>query len=269
MTNATTTGTIITKESGNRELPFDPKRLSSFIERYTNIKLPTYQEKIVRAVEARPRISADEITDVLINTALENIDEASTQWTYDASKIFLQRLYSQASKNRVYDKELKYGDFYGLIKTLAGKGVYSPDILEKYSREEIIDYGHIIVPERDLLFDYVGLHTLKKNYLATDHGWNVYELPQERWLIIAMTLMQNEPAHLRKGRVEEAYWALSNLYMTVATPTLANAGKVGGQLSSCFIDTVDDSLTGIFNSNSDIAQLSKHGGGIGGLYTPM
>ena len=63
--------------------------------------------------------------------------------------------------------------------------------------------------------------------------------------------------------VAEAYWALSNLYMTVATPTLANAGLAHGQLSSCFIDTVDDSLMGIYNSNTDVARLSKDGGGIG------
>jgi ribonucleoside-diphosphate reductase alpha chain len=75
--------------------------------------------------------------------------------------------------------------------------------------------------------------------------------------------MQNEPRATRMTLVREAYWALSNLYMTVATPTLANAGKRGGQLSSCFIDTVDDSLQGIYDSNTDAARVSKHGGGVG------
>ncbi|EGY0040506.1 ribonucleoside-diphosphate reductase subunit alpha, partial [Listeria monocytogenes] len=104
---------------------------------------------------------------------------------------------------------------------------------------------------------------LATRYLATDSERNVYELPQERWLTIALYLMQNEPKEKRMKLVEEAYWALSNLYMTVATPTLANAGKVGGQLSSCFIDTVDDSLQGIYDSNTDVARVSKHGGGVG------
>ncbi|HWO96992.1 MAG TPA: ribonucleoside-diphosphate reductase subunit alpha, partial [Bacillus sp. (in: firmicutes)] len=44
---------------------------------------------------------------------------------------------------------------------------------------------------------------------------------------------------------------------------LANAGKSYGQLSSCFIDTIDDSLRGIYDSNTDIATVSKNGGGIG------
>ncbi|EAD4757042.1 TPA: ribonucleoside-diphosphate reductase subunit alpha, partial [Listeria monocytogenes] len=113
------------------------------------------------------------------------------------------------------------------------------------------------------LFTYNGLYLLATRYLATDSERNVYELPQERWLTIALYLMQNEPKEKRMKLVEEAYWALSNLYMTVATPTLANAGKVGGQLSSCFIDTVDDSLQGIYDSNTDVARVSKHGGGVG------
>src|SRR5690625_6736727 len=82
-------------------------------------------------------------------------------------------------------------------------------------------------------------------------------------MIIAMYLMLKEPREKRIALIEEAYWALSNLYMTVATPTLANAGLSHGQLSSCFIDTVDDSLIGIYDSNTDVARLSKDGGGIG------
>src|SRR5699024_6420661 len=104
---------------------------------------------------------------------------------------------------------------------------------------------------------------LATRYLATDHDKNIYELPQERWMIIAMHLMQNEEQKKRRSLVVEAYWALSHLYMTVATPTLANAGKTHGQLSSCFIDTIDDSLQSMYGSNTDIAKLSKIGGGIG------
>ncbi|EAC6524062.1 TPA: ribonucleoside-diphosphate reductase subunit alpha, partial [Listeria monocytogenes] len=139
----------------------------------------------------------------------------------------------------------------------------SGNILKNYSKEDLIAAGKLIDPEKDKLFTYNGLYLLATRYLATDSERNVYELPQERWLTIALYLMQNEPKEKRMKLVEEAYWALSNLYMTVATPTLANAGKVGGQLSSCFIDTVDDSLQGIYDSNTDVARVSKHGGGVG------
>src|SRR5699024_12093293 len=81
------------------------------------------------------------------------------------------------------------------------------------------------------------------------------------WMIIAMHLMQDEAEDKRNELVLEAYWALSNLYMTVATPTSNNAGKTHGQLSSCFIDTVDDNLQSIYDVNTNVEQLFKNVGG--------
>ena len=194
---------------------------------------------------------------------MENIDEATPNWTFFASRLYLQELYRQAANNRNYDIEDKYGDLYQLIKQLTDKGIYTPILLKKYTKEEIDFFNKHIDPEKDKLFHYLAIYTLATRYLATDHDKNTYELPQERWMIIAMHLMQDEDKSQRKQLVLEAYWALSNLYMTVATPTMNNAGKTHGQLSSCFIDTVDDSLQSIYDVNTDVAQLSKNGGGIG------
>lgn len=255
--------TIIIKDPVEKSASFDRNRLDSFIKRVTTINSPAYNNKVARIIESKSELKADEITAILIKTALENVDEANTEWTFEAAKIYLHNLYKKASLNRGYNPNEKYGDLYHLLNTLTNKGIYSTKILEKYSRIEVEKLAKLINPNNDQLFDYVGLHTLATRYLATDHYKNTYELPQERWLIIAMYLMQDEPGEKRFELVKEAYWALSNLYMTVATPTLANAGLAHGQLSSCFIDTVEDSLIGIYNSNTDIARLSKDGGGIG------
>lgn len=255
--------TMITKDGGQRSLTFDEARLVRFINEKLGTTDEAYIGKVVRMITSRDKLPAKEVTEILINTALENVDEASPEWTFIASRVFLARLYKQASHNRAYDVSEKYGDFFGLLKTLASKGIYSAGILEKYEREEINRLSEMINPGRDLLFDFPGIHLLSSRYLAKDHAGNTFELPQERWLVIAMHLMQDEDVDKREGLVKESYWALSNLYMTVATPTLANAGKAHGQLSSCFIDTIEDSLQGIYDSNTDIARLSKDGGGIG------
>lgn len=226
-----------------------------------SIDCEKYKEKVFRTNLEKKSIEKQ--VDVLVKHALENIDEAETEWTFLAARIYLRMLYHQAAENRNYDPDKRYGSFIELIEMLTEKGVYSPKLLEKYSKEEIKQLAEIIQPERDLLFNYLGIYTLATRYLATDYNKRVFELPQERWMVIAMYLMQDEPKKKRIEYVKEAYWALSNLYMTVATPTLANAGKTHGQLSSCFIDTVDDSLQSIYDSNTDIAKLSKNGGGIG------
>ena len=226
------------------------------------INIDSYKEKVTRMLS--PDFSKGEQVNLLIKTALENIDEAEADWTYLAARIYLNDLYNKAGTNRGYDASTQpYGSFYELIRMLTERGLYAEHILNKYTREEIETSASVIEPSRDYLFNYLGLHTLATRYLTKDHNKNIYELPQERWLIIAMYLMQDENPANRLEYVKEAYWALSNLYMTVATPTLNNAGKSHGQLSSCFIDTVDDSLQAIYDSNTDIAKLSKNGGGIG------
>ena len=63
--------------------------------------------------------------------------------------------------------------------------------------------------------------------------------------------------------VRRFYDMLSLQQVTMATPTLANARKPYHQLSSCFIDTVPDSLEGIYRSLDSFAKVSKWGGGMG------
>ena len=80
--------------------------------------------------------------------------------------------------------------------------------------------------------------------------------------LIAMHLAMNETQN-RSQWVKRFYDMLSQLQVTMATPTLSNARKPFHQLSSCFIDTVPDSLTGIYRSITNFAQVSKFGGGMG------
>ncbi len=112
-------------------------------------------------------------------------------------ELYLQELYREAGENRNYNPADRYGSFYKLIQTLTEKGIYTPILLEKYTKEEIDYFQEVIEPERDLLFDYLALYTLATRYLATDHDKNMYELPQERWMVIAMYLMQDEDTEKR------------------------------------------------------------------------
>lgn len=259
--------TYIVKDGGNRKLEFDRARLDRYLnkvhEEFPKLEIEDYKRKIFNFIEKKEEYAADDLVDYLIREAEARTDIHIPEWEHFAARLYLNKLYKKASKNRFYNDDDKYGSYIGLQESLGERGIYSGNILKNYSKEELIEAGKLIDPEKDKLFTYNGLYLLATRYLATDSERNVYELPQERWLTIALYLMQNEEKEKRMELVKEAYWALSNLYMTVATPTLANAGKVGGQLSSCFIDTVDDSLQGIYDSNTDVARVSKHGGGVG------
>lgn len=222
-----------------------------------------YQLNTAEMVERISKLEETSQYEPSLTYALNQISMEKPNWTFLAANLYLHDLYQRAANSRGYSYEKKYGDFYSLITELTSIGIYSDQLLQAYTNEEIDILAKEIDPTRDELFNYIGIFLLADRYLTKDYEGEIYELPQERFMIIAMTLMKNEQKDKRLSYVKEAYWALSNLYMTVATPTLANAGKSFGQLSSCFIDTVDDSLDGIYLNNWDTARLSKDGGGVG------
>ena len=255
--------TIITKTLGNREQKFDKERLKKYFERVSPNTPEKIFDKVVASIETKSVFPAEEINPLIVNTVLEEVDELYTEGQYEASYFYMDSVYKQASQNRNYVQENKYGGYYSLMKKLASEGLASPDILKKYTKDEIIEAEGFINPELDKKLKYNGAHALRTRYCIRGFNKEVLELPQERFLTIALTLFQDSPKDVRMKKVKESYWAMSNLLMTVATPTLANSGKPQGQLSSCFIDTVEDSLEGIYDSNTDVANASKFGGGIG------
>lgn len=234
--------------------------LKSLVEEYGEEKLAELLEKSDSWLERHPDKSDSEWASAMILEAVSYIDESAPFWTFVAARMLLIRIYAEQRTRRGVEV---YTDFADNVERLVEAGLYTDKLTTKYTREELQEAGSFIRRENDELFTYIGLKTFVDRYVAVDHSKNTVELPQERWLVIALTLMQDEAKENRLEYVKEAYWAMSNLYMTVATPTLANAGKTHGQLSSCFIDTVDDSLQGIYDSNTDVANLSKFGGGIG------
>ncbi|MBA4537148.1 ribonucleoside-diphosphate reductase subunit alpha [Bacillus aquiflavi] len=238
------------------------KELDSVQQSFPHLNITSLKERAEIIWEQVNRENMDEFCHLLVLECVANMSEQEPDWTFVAARIWLLHLYEEAKTNR-NSTSSTYGSFFELISILTEKEIYSPSLLENYDKAEIDALGEEIDPKKDELFTYIGIRMLSDRYLAKDRRGHIYELPQERFMVIAMTLMMHEEKEKRLHFVREAYWALSHLYMTVATPTLTNAGKRWGQLSSCFIDTIDDSLQSIYDSNTDIANLSKNGGGIG------
>ncbi|MRG27845.1 ribonucleoside-diphosphate reductase subunit alpha [Laceyella tengchongensis] len=213
------------------------------------------------AMQLRDNMSDKEVLQIVIQAAVEKTSVEEPDWQFVAAHLLAHGLYEEAAQNRGYKAQDKYGNLHALVHTLTEKGLYGKYLLERYTKAELDELEKYIKPERDYLFNYIGLKVLADRYIVRDYDGKVMELPQERFMVIAMHLAQNEVD--RVGWAKQFYDVLSKLEMTVATPTLSNAGKPLHQLSSCFIDTVDDSLWSIYNTNSATAQVSKHGGGVG------
>ncbi|RVU83657.1 ribonucleoside-diphosphate reductase subunit alpha [Leucothrix sargassi] len=137
---------------------------------------------------------------------------------------------------------------------------------DELSRYDLNKLGAALKPERDQQFTYLGLQTLYDRYFIHVDGTR-FELPQIFFMRVAMGLAINEVD--RETRAIEFYDLLSSFNFMSSTPTLFNSGTLRPQLSSCYLTTVPDHLSGIYDAIKDNALLSKYAGGLGNDWTAV
>jgi ribonucleoside-diphosphate reductase alpha chain len=115
-----------------------------------------------------------------------------------------------------------------------------------------------IIYERDYHFDFFGFKTLEKSYLLKVNG-KITERPQHMFMRVALGIHKADI-----NAAIETYNLMSEKWFIHATPTLFNAGTPKPQMSSCFLLSMkDDSISGIYDTLKDCAQISQSAGGIG------
>lgn len=224
------------------------------------------EDKLMEALKhiIRENMDDNEIRRSLIQVSLELTTDMEPNWQYVASKLYTYELYDKVNKIRAIEStDDLYKNYYEFIEELTDRNLYGKYILENYSKKEILELEEAIKPERDFLFNYSGIDLITKRYLVQDFNRDVIELPQQMFMGIAMHLAIPEKKENRVYWAKRFYDVLSSLKATMATPTMSNARKPFYQLSSCFIDSVEDSLEGIYKSLDNFAQISKFGGGMG------
>ena len=168
------------------------------------------------------------------------------------------------------------GEEVGQADMAARYARYFPEFIRRGIAAELLDpelarfdlerIGRALKAERDLKFGYLGLQTLYDRYFLHVRGRRI-ELPQAFFMRVAMGLALNEKD--REARAIEFYDALSTFDFMSSTPTLFNSGTQRSQLSSCYLTTVADDLTGIYDAIKENALLAKYAGGLGNDWTPV
>jgi len=210
------------------------------------------------------KITTVEIDQALILSAREKI-EKEPDYSFAAARLLLNALYKEVFREGVDSDafELQYRkSFIQNTKTLVDanrldKRLLSFD-LKKLSEALRID--------RDKNFKYRGIQILYDRYFIRQVD-KVLEAPQAFWMRVAMGLALNE-----RDKEEWAikfYNVLSKFKYTPSTPTMFNSGTCHSQLSSCYLNTFDDSIDGIFDGAWQEARKSKFAGGLGLDVTPF
>lgn len=204
-------------------------------------------------------MTATERMDALIKAAVELTTQEAPEWEFIAARLLNYQLNKRIAR---FEDSEGLMSLYDKMKFLTDRNLYGAYILQQYSKAEIEQAATFMDASRNHLLNYSGLELLIKRYVIRNFDNNPIESVQEMFLGIALHLAMNEPQD-RMMWVQRFYNMLSKLQVTMATPTLSNARKPFHQLSSCFIDTVPDSLEGIYRSIDNFAQVSKFGGGMG------
>ena len=218
----------------------------------------TLQEKFANL--CKPGMSHKEAIDTLIKAAVELTTPEAPAWEMISARILSYRAEQKIKKQ---EDEIGIDGFYNKLKYMTSEGLYGEYILQNYTEEEINEAATFIKEERNKLLNYSGLDLLLKRYVIKNYAGKAIERVQEMYLGIALHLAMPEQKENRLIWVHRIYDMLSKLEVTMATPTLSNARKPNHPLSSCFIDTVPDSLDGIYRSLDNFSQVSKFGGGMG------
>ena len=204
-----------------------------------------------------------------VHAVLEHMGE-HTEYSYLASRLLLTALYEKLLVGQPL--AVSYGDgFEGYLKKAVEEKQLNALLLDRF---DLVTINKAIDAKRDRLFKYMGTKILMDRYLLRSRtsGSEIMELPQWLWMRVAMGLSVKEKDPTLKAI--ELYTEMSELNYVPSTPTLFNSGlrtlhksEEKSQLSSCYINTVPDSLEGIFDLYKETACLSKYAGGIGTSWT--
>jgi len=231
--------------------------------------------KIVRAVERccpglervdPMRIATRTISGLYDGATTAELDRLSIQTA--SSLIAEEPQYSTLAARLLctyIDKEVQNQDIHSFSQSVRAAhqhGLVS-DELHAFVQASSRKLNAAVLPERNDLFEYLGVRTVYDRYLLVDPVTRLkLETPQYFFLRVACGLAEEAPEAL------ELYRLISSLEYLPSSPTLFNSGSKRQQLSSCYLlDSPQDDLVAIYEKYADVAKLSKYAGGIGLAYT--
>ena len=211
-------------------------------------------------------ISTKDLSKLLVMVGRTYI-ERDPAYSYLASRLLLNVLYKE-----VIGGKIEYTNIDTIYKKAFVKNIKDAVKLN-FLDERLLDYNlewiaSHLKPERDKMFKFLGMQTLYDRYFITDPvSKRIFETPQAFWMRVALGLSLAELPENREQKALEFYEVMSTLNFVPSTPTLFHSGTNHPQLSSCYLNTVNDDLEHIFKVVGDNAQMSKWSGGIGTDWT--
>ncbi|PID95163.1 MAG: ribonucleoside-diphosphate reductase subunit alpha [Bacteroidetes bacterium] len=249
----------VIKRDGTRS-PIDLTMIHEAVEWACN----GYEDVSVSDIEINSKlqfyegITTSEIQKVMIRSAADLITEEQPNYQHVAARLLLMDL-----RKQVY-KQADPIPFEYLVRNNIYRGIYDKVLLERYSPQELVYFGKHIDYDRDFQFTFAGLSQMVDKYLLQDRATReLYETPQEAFMLIGMFMFMNYPKSVRKAYVVRLYDALSLFKISLPTPIMSGVRTPLRQFSSCCLIDVGDSIESIMNSNTAVGYYTAQRAGIG------
>lgn len=161
-------------------------------------------------------------------------------------------------EKQVQNKLMKFNSVIERIDYLFEHNYYY-DVREQYSKTQIEEIHNLAYSYKFKYKSYMAISKFYKDYALKSNDKKLYlETLEDRNAIVALYLAQGDMERARryvKAFMEQRYQP--------ATPTYLNAGKARrGEMVSCFLLGIGDSLNYINFAENTARQLSKIGGGV-------
>ncbi|QDP42893.1 ribonucleotide reductase [Bacillus phage vB_BmeM-Goe8] len=259
---------------GNTIEFYDPKKVEAYLNRYVpkGTDLKVIVDNITEYVGLEDKVTSLKIQQELYSVVEGLISTNESFWQNVAGCIKADIFRKEVINNRGFEKGLKK------VFELGYESNQYTDFFKKYTDEEIAELQEELDNERDYYVNHAGVHIAYNRYTTVSlqkevvkgkeivTGTKKIETLQERYMAISMFLNQNEVVD-RIKKVKAGYLHMSGkeiaVDFTVATPTFMNAGRPNGNLSSCFVGMVGDSIDDIYREAEQFAKVSKNAGGYG------
>jgi ribonucleoside-diphosphate reductase alpha chain len=203
-------------------------------------------------------MSTAEIQEIMIRSANDLISLDTPNYQFAAARLL------SYSVNKDVFGEYNAITLLDMIKKNIDRGVYDPEVLEKYTEEEIERLDSYIHHKRDENFTYAGLRQVVDKYLCQDRSsGEIFETPQFMYMMIAATLFANYPKEDRMHYVRRYYDSTSLFKINIPTPVMAGVRTPVRQFASCVLVDSDDTLDSIFASDMSIGRYTAQRAGIG------
>lgn len=189
-----------------------------------------------------------------LNAKGSQLDDGNLDLEYELAsvkKYFLDNVNKNVRYFKTYQEKINF---------LVDNEYIDGDMINNYDFEFIKGLMKELMAYKHRFTRLLGAKKFYEQYAMKDNkGEILLELYEDRILFVALFLADGNEELARNIAKE----IITGTFQP-ATPTFLNAGrKRSGELVSCFLLDMEDSLSSIYRNITNAAQLSKRGGGVG------